>query len=442
MATSKKAAPKKGVPCCPAIESDKNCNILDFNYRLTHPKTVNNSRVLVEVILHVRLEICRGPLTLGNLAYSTTLLPGEKVRLFTLDRRNRFSFDSETNLSYRHEQTHEEQYYMASMSEFMSDLTVTDRGSARASSSSNFSTSGSTSGAIESFLFGASVGVKGSFDSQSTSEFGRELRRHAESSHNRSVQATRASSSVSVGEVNRRTHAEGESESHFESSSRVFSNPNRCHAITYYFYQINQQQTIKYSIVSIKRRVVDRAADTIVTNKPLSNTGAVSVLPTAILATNTKRLAVEEQARASVLANKQGILQTSNFSPASTFLLQSSFVGGEPINQDVRAAALEAVDNDLIANGLIDRRTKELSQNYKRELSFEITTSLPTPGLLVKGCLDDCDVCEDSLMKEIEIDLERKKLENDLLRKQIELLEKSQEYRCCPEGEEETEDDS
>ena len=32
---------------------------------------------------------------------TTTLLPGEKVRLATTDRRSRFSFDSESNLSYR-----------------------------------------------------------------------------------------------------------------------------------------------------------------------------------------------------------------------------------------------------------------------------------------------------------------------------------------------------
>lgn len=51
--------------------------------------------------------------------------------------------------------------------------------------------------------------------------------------------------------------------------------------------------------------------------------------------------------------------------------------------------------------------------------------SLPTGGVIVKGCLDECDVCE-PIVKE------RLQLENDLLRKQIELLEKTQEYRCCP----------
>jgi hypothetical protein len=38
------------------------------------------------------------------------------------------------------------------------------------------------------------------------------------------------------------------------------------------------------------------------------------------------------------------------------------------------------------------------------------------------------------------LNLERKRLENELLGKQIELLEQSQEYRCCPEGSKETEE--
>ena len=50
----------------------------------------------------------------------------------------------------------------------------------------------------------------------------------------------------------------------------------------------------------------------------------------------------------------------------------------------------------------------------------------------MKGCLDPCDTCEDTRKKSIELDLVRKDLQNKLLEKQIELLEKSQEYRCCP----------
>ena len=50
-------------------------------------------------------------------------------------------------------------------------------------------------------------------------------------------------------------------------------------------------------------------------------------------------------------------------------------------------------------------------------------------------CLDDCDTCEPSLDTTIELELENKRLQNELLKKQIELLEKSAAYRCCPAGE-------
>jgi len=35
---------------------------------------------------------------------------------------------------------------------------------------------------------------------------------------------------------------------HFESASREFSNPNKCRAVTFLFYQINKTQTIRYEI--------------------------------------------------------------------------------------------------------------------------------------------------------------------------------------------------
>ena len=111
------------VPCCPALATDNICDVLDFHYRTRHTTnvTAGGRRVQVEVLIHARLERCPGPVTLGDLVYSTTLLPGEKVRLFTSDRRTRFSVDSESKVSYRHEQTSEERYYMSSMHDFMSD---------------------------------------------------------------------------------------------------------------------------------------------------------------------------------------------------------------------------------------------------------------------------------------------------------------------------------
>ena len=176
--------------------------------------------VPVEIQICALFERCPGPLGIGDLVYSTTLLPGEKVRLFSANRKSRFTFDSESQVSYRHEQTSEESIYMSSMDRFMSDLTARDQGGSQSSSSGSFKTDGSVSGAIETFFAGPSASASGSYNAQSAFDFSRELTRHAEASHERTVQATRAASSVAVGEVQSQTHAEGESESTFESATR------------------------------------------------------------------------------------------------------------------------------------------------------------------------------------------------------------------------------
>jgi hypothetical protein len=70
--------------------------------------------------------------------------------------------------------------------------------------------------------------------------------------------------------------------------------------------------------------------------------------------------------------------------------------------------------------------------------TFEVTTEscLPTAGVIVKGCLDTCDICEPDVHRKIQLDLDEQELRNQLLKRQIELLDKSQEYRCCPAGSE------
>ena len=93
---------------------------------------------------------------------------------------------------------------------------------------------------------------------------------------------------------------------------------------------------------------------------------------------------------------------------------------------------LAQVDFALIIHGLIDKHG-QVSEQITTELSFERKSSLLTPGTLVKGCFDDCDTCELSL--DTAIEPENKRLQNERLKKQIELLEKSAAYRCCPAGE-------
>ena len=445
--------PVSSVPCCPDLGTEPVCDILDFHYRLIHNVAVTTDNqpnrgpqtAAVEVLLHVRLERCTGPLSLGDLTYSTTLLPGEKVRLFTTDRRTRFTYDTESKVSYRNEQTTEEQFYMASMSDSLSDISAKDSSQSSNTSKGSAQGHGGTSGAIQSFFGGASVDVSGSYNASSTSDFLSQLSQHASASSHRAEMGSRTASAVSVGEVQSRTHAEGESEDHFESASREFANPNRCRAITFYFYRINKTQTIRLTLESVERRVIDPAADSRVTNNPFVSQGDVSAIPNGLLATDKDRLEVERIGRASVAAQAQeavavGSGQTVNAGRTADGrpFNQAGFPAVEPLSSAVREQALKRVDEDLAANGLLVEAGGKVSPDAQKAFAVEIKTTLPTAGLLVKGCLDDCNICEDALLRDIELDLTRKDLQNKLLQRQIDLLDKAQEYRCCPADEAET----
>jgi hypothetical protein len=428
--------------CCPVLENVKQCDVMDFNYRLPfRPRLAANlgaAGVRVEVVLRFRLERCPGPLTQGDLAYTTTLLPGEQVRLFTSDRRTRFTLDTESKVAYRNQSMSTESYYMAGMAQSMSNLSILDQSKA----TNDFSESSFGGGAGGGFsLFGLiSFGgsVQGSsHNSHSISTFTRALSQHAESSSRHVETGTHAANSISIGEVESRTHTETESQDQFESASRTFTNPNKCHALTYYFFRVNKSQTVRWTLESIERHVIDPAAPTGVDLNPPPVTGGVSATPIGVLASAKDRLEVESRARASVLA-AAGSTQDAAFATRAAFAASPVAVDQPALPEKVVLAALAAVDKELVAAGLLDPKTGEVSDEAKKQYDWERTIVLPTPGVMVKGCLDDCDTCEPNLDKSIELDLERKQLENDLLKKQIELLEKSQEYRCCPADEEET----
>jgi hypothetical protein len=425
------------IPCCPPLVKADCCDVIDFRNRLLFPtsvRTEQGQQVNVEVVIHTRLSRCPGPLTLGDPIYSTTLLPGEKVRLATTDRRSRFSFDSASNLSYRDEHVSEEQYHMSAFRAFVFDASATDAGHARDTDQGSWDFHGDASGSIGLFSASADANARGSHNAESTHDFLNQHKAHSESSERQAVEATHKAHSMSIGEVSSRAHAEGQSEDHFESSSREFQNKNQCHAVTFLFYRLNKTQTVKYTIEAIERRVIDPAAPNRVLNSPVKARGDIHVIPQSIPATSTTRLETEAIGRSSVVANEH--LPTAQ----AVGIAGAPFDSTQPISAAARAQALKEVDAQLSAPGigLIDPQTGKVSAQARKEFNWEHQSCLPTAGVIVKGCLDECDVCEPALAKSIELDLERKALENQLLKKKIDLLEKSQEYRCCPADEEET----
>jgi hypothetical protein len=384
--------PVSKVGCCPTLHPCEYCDELDVRYRLPFRPVVQTrdgeQQLLVEVTVCFRLECCTGPLTLGDLLYSTTLLPGEKVRLLSSDRNSRFSFSTDAEYAARQFTTSEQSFFLAGMADSMSSLGVLRQGEQQSSFRALAASGGHYAGLDLVFLDIGGYAAAASYDAGAASAFASSLSKHAESSSRKVETSVRAATSTSIAEVATRTHAEGESADKFESASRVFSNPNRCHALTYLFYRIEKCQKLRFKLVAIERRVDD----------PACPTGIHPLSP---------------------VAGAAGPANGGN-GPAQ-----------QPIPAAVRAAGLAQVDADLRAEGLLDAAGNCSAETVER-LSWERTMRLPTPGVMVKCCLDECDSCEPARKREIELELAAKELDNRLLQRKIELLEKSQEYRCCP----------
>jgi len=438
------------ISCCPDLETAPICDVLDFRRHLIFPTTIRNEQgqmVQVEVIFHTRFTRCPGPMALGEIAYSTTLLPGEKVRLASTDRHTRFSFDSESKLSYRSEQISEEQYRMRALRAFMSDQNVEDSGSDNYSEQGKWDFHGDASGSLGFLSASADTNARGSHSASSSRDYLRQHRAHAEMSDNQSVEATRMAHSISIGEVSSRSHAEGETSDHFESSSREFKNPNACHAITFLFYRINKTETIKFELVSIERRVLDPVAPTPAPANPFRGVGQIATVPQEVPATAAKRLELQQaainsetQLRAVALVPSTpqvGLSRAASFSPVLTAVAAAPVAVQLPIADELRIKALAEVDAKLLRQRMIDKPGGVVSQEIKAEIDYERQTSIPTAGVIVKSCLDDCNICEEEVQTREKLELTKLDLQNKLLTKQIELLEKSQEYRCCPEAAEE-----
>lgn len=143
------------------------------------------------------------------------------------------------------------------------------------------------------------------------------------------------------------------------------------------------------------------------------------IIPAGVLATSpkvNKLVAERQEAKVAVRASalKHGF-------SASNFVLELA-AASQPMSAAVRVQALNVVREDLVKNQVLDV-DKQVGAALRQELEFEFSTSIPTPGIVVKGCLDECNTCEPSRRREIELELERLSLQNKLLARQIELLE-------------------
>jgi hypothetical protein len=425
--------PHPHTPCCPQLEPCEPCDRLNTTYRLPYKAVVGNQTIPVEVTLHYVLERCPGPLATGPLVYTTTLLPGETVRVATSDRHSSFSYDSSSTLSYRHRASSEESFYTAGMAQSLSDISIVDSTRSRSQYHESAVSGGGGAGLdLGFFEIGGSVNAS-SFDASSFAQITRNFTQHARSSHFHTESGVRAASSVSVGSVATRTHTEGQSQDHYESSSRTFHNPNQCRALTFLFHQIVKCQKVSWRLDKITRRVIDDAAPTGVTLAAPKPITGVTITPQTVVATSAEGLKAEMTARdaaalrESPTRQSQGLLAIDR---ASRFVVVIA-----PIPEDVKAKALADVDAQLMRAGLINDNG-DITEEARLANSREHTLTLPTPGVQVRTCKDECNSCEPELHRKIMLDLEYQELVNKRLAREIELMDRDSDHRdCCLEEE-------
>lgn len=424
MPNPKKEAAQTG--CCPSLDKKQLCEIMHFNYRLNYlPESPDFLQKFASFPLGIELKFgftytrCPIDIVEGDLVYTNTLLPGETVKLFTSDRRSKFTYDTSSASANRNTQSSEESFQAQQMSDTMFDFSNRDAGSSSYQNKSHVDGHGDAG--VDILGFGGEANMSGNFNASGSSQFANELSQHAQTKHNESVMSTRKANSVSVGESMSRTHAEGSSEDQYESSSREFKNPNHCHAVTFLFYQIDKTYSTVFSLDSITIRVYNKQADNArISATPFSGSNGIGILSTKVLATNTDTAAAAfRNLTPSRLGNISGL---GNISINPTAI---------PITKAVITAVTNIVTNELVAEGLL-KSDGSVSDSAKKQYGFQTTMALPTPGIMVKGCMDECDICEPEVQRAIELDLQNKHLQNEYLKKQIDLLDKSQEYRCCP----------
>src|SRR2546430_2474009 len=113
-------------------------------------------------------------------------------RLFTSDRHSRFSFDSETDLSYRQHTTSEESMFMAGMANAVSNVNVNEQAGATSTFHSSAVSGGGGLGIDLGFFSIGGSASGSSYDSKATRHFRRNPSQHTASSSWRMGGATRS----------------------------------------------------------------------------------------------------------------------------------------------------------------------------------------------------------------------------------------------------------
>ena len=399
------------IPCCPILYD---VNTLDFYYRVRVPHVSDNGdKVLYEVTFHyqlIRSFKCYSP---GDIVYSTTLLPGETVKLFSNDRRSTFSIDSESLTAVRQAAFSEDSHYLYEVASSISNVNVNDLNTSSTSNSqsgSNWQAGGSAGLDVGFISIGGGGGGSGSSSNyNSLTSVLHQLNQNSQSASKHAQITVNSASSIAIGEVHTRNHTLGESEDIYESSSKIISNTNKCHAVTYYFYRVNKCYQSIYKLADIHFRVLAKNSFNSLIPNPLRPYTGLTISPVPVLTTSLNSVnAVINANEPSNEASNEYIQNDNNDKR-----IEPAEFSSEDIQVDkqfvinVIKSAIGDIHSSVLDN-LINSPETTTSSSINIETNiWQHDFSIVSPGFTIKGCLDPCNTCED---KEYIMDVEKEKL--------------------------------
>ena len=405
---------------CPPRPWDKE-NVCDVSI-LTYRVNLRVDNRLVECTLRYRVERCTEGYVLSDLLHSMTLFPGEEVFLSVRSRNSIARFTENTSFSASQISRSSDRIWMETYKSMATDFSESGSDTLKTSAHSEFSQSNvGGSGGVNILgivkIGGGASRVSGEFDASSSQEFFHELNQHLQSSFHQTNQVVRDTSSVSLTQVNSHRDATVETHDELEVSTRRFKNINECHTVTHYFYQIAKRQRVKIELIERSCRAVNEFASSAVTMKPIE----VSI------AANQQVVSNAQQAEPGV--------KVAAVEAAPAFASIASVTRDQLLLQNVNRVSFAAFQEAEKARKAAVSKADKIMGALPEVKTFEQISIIPTEALYVQSELGDCLLCEPYVVSKHELELERLKLENRKLRREIELLDKAQEYRCC-DGEE------
>jgi hypothetical protein len=401
---------------CPPRQWKKD-NICDVSI-LNYTYNIRTGNQLVEVSLRYRVERCTLDYVLSDLVHSMTLFPGEEVFLSTRSRHSIARFTDDSSVSASQSSRSSDRVWMEAYKSMATNFSQSQAGFSSSSSHSEYSKTDAGGSAGVNLLFfsigGGASHSSGEFDASSSSQFFNSLNQHLTSSVHQTNQVSRDTMSVSLTQVNSHRVTTSEQKEELEVSTRRFKNENLCHTVTHYFYQIAKRQRTKITLESRTLRALNSFADTSARMKPFRMSIANNAkLDFSAAGANTPNIG---------LVNNDVINRGLQFRAAAFDQVNLQQLSATP------AAAFEA-DEKLRLEAV--KNVEAMLAKQSKEFVFESLDIIPTEALFVESELGDCMICEPYVVTKHELELERMRLENVKLKREIELLDKSQEYRCC-----------